>query len=42
VSDKKLFVLFVLAMGALASGWWFGWFRPIAEQLRAIKNYTTY
>jgi hypothetical protein len=42
MSDSKLLLGIVAAMGLLVAGWWFGWFSPITNQFKAIKKYTTY
>ncbi len=41
-SDYKMLIGILVAMGALAAIWWFGWFGPITEQFLQIKKYTTY
>jgi hypothetical protein len=42
VKDAKMLFLILLAMGALAAIWWFGWFGPVTDQFLEIKKYTTY
>jgi hypothetical protein len=42
MNDLKTLFLIVLAFGALAAIWWFGWFGPVAEYFRQVKELTTY
>ena len=42
MKDTKLLFFFLLAMGALAAIWWFGWFGPVTDGFLEIKKYTTY
>jgi hypothetical protein len=42
MSDFKTLLMLVVAMGALAAIWWFGWFGGITEQFLEIKRLTTH
>ena len=42
MSDLKTLFMLVVAFGALAAMWWFGWFGPVAEQFLEIKRLTTH
>lgn len=38
MSDKKLLIGMLVVFGALAAGWWFGWFAPITKQFQQMKK----
>lgn len=42
MKDAKMLFLILLAMGAIAAIWWFGWFGPVTDTFLEIKKNTTY
>jgi hypothetical protein len=38
MDSTKMFIGAVVVIGALVAIWWFGWFAPATNALKAVKN----
>jgi hypothetical protein len=40
MNDVKTPIIVVIALGAFAAIWWFGWFGPVTEMFQGIRENT--